>query len=146
MNTKIWLEELSFGPNFGNLHPIGSSRVWWYFLAHIFKINKVWIDFIKRFPRYSKVGINFIRLFLRKSSCVPVQISEFRFPLYAAFNYLYPFLIFSVHKFCVTDIFRKFSFFLLLKNIYRCLYLSRLFFKFHAPVTKVSIPFFPYWK
>ena len=100
MNTKIWLEELSFGPNFGNLHPIGSSRVWWYFLAHIFKIKKVWIDFIKRFPRYSKVGINFIRLFLRKSSCVPVQISEFRFPLYAAFNYLYPFSSFSVYKFC----------------------------------------------
>ena len=38
--------------------------------------------------------------------------------------------------------FEKVLFFLLIKNIYTCLYLSRLFLKFHPPVTKVSIPFF----
>ena len=38
---------------------------------------------------------------------------------------------------------KKFYFFLLIKNIYKCLYLSRLFMKFHPPVTNVSIPFFP---
>ena len=26
LNTKIWLEELSFGSNFGNLRAIGSNR------------------------------------------------------------------------------------------------------------------------
>ena len=37
---------------------------------------------------------------------------------------------------------KKFYFFLLIKNIYTYLYLSRLFLKFHPPVTKVSTPFF----
>ena len=52
-------------------------------------------------------------------------------------DYLYPFLSFSVHNFCArtdgrTDrhFSKKFYFFLLIKNIYTCLYLSRLFFKF----------------
>ena len=44
MNTKIWLEEVSFGFNFGNICAIWSTRVWWYFVVHIFKIKKVWID------------------------------------------------------------------------------------------------------
>ena len=41
MNTKIWLEKLSFGSNFGNLRAIGSNRVWCCFLAHSFKIKKL---------------------------------------------------------------------------------------------------------
>ena len=53
MNTEIWLEELSFGSNFGNLRAIGSNRFWCYFLVHSFKIKKFEFDFIKRFPRYS---------------------------------------------------------------------------------------------
>ena len=40
MNTKIWLEELSLGSNFGNLRAFGSNRVWCYFLVHTFKIKK----------------------------------------------------------------------------------------------------------
>ena len=78
MNTKIWLEELSFGSNFGNLRAIGSNRFWCYFLVHTFKIKKVWIDFIKRFP--SKVVKNFIRLYLRKPSCVRVEILAVSIP------------------------------------------------------------------
>ena len=106
MNTKIWLEELSFGSNFGNLRAFGSK--FWQFL----------------FPVYT---------FQTKIT---------------ALDYLYPFLSFSVHNFCArTDgrsdrhFSKKFSFFLLIKNIYTCLYLSRLFLKFHPILTKVSIPF-----
>ena len=106
--------------------------------------KKVWIDFIKRFPRYSKVAKNFIRLYLRKSSCVRVEILAVSIPSIhfsnkkTALDYLYPFLSFSVHNFYArtdgrTDrhFSKKFSFFFLIKNIYTCLYLSRLFFKFH---------------
>ena len=80
MNTKIRLEELSFGSNFGNLRAFGSNRFWCYFLVHTFKIKKVWIDFIKRFPRYSKVVKTFMRLSLRKPSCVRVEILAVSIP------------------------------------------------------------------
>ena len=40
MNTKIWLEGLSFGSNFGNLCAFGSNPVWCYFLVRTFKIKK----------------------------------------------------------------------------------------------------------
>ena len=77
MNTKLWLEELLFGYNFGNLRAIGSSRFWCYFLVHTFQIKKLWIDFTKRFPKYSKVVKNFIRLQLRKFLCVRIEIRCF---------------------------------------------------------------------
>ena len=128
MNTKIWVEELSFGSNFGNFRVIGFSRIWWYFLVHIF-------DFIKRFPRYSKVVKNFILFYLHKSSCDRIHFDSRYVPFKEKkTHYLYPFSSFSVHKFCGRPdkhFSKKFSFFLLIKNIYTCLYLPRLFFKFH---------------
>ena len=143
MNTKIWLEELSFGSNFGNLRAIGSNRVWCYLLVHTFKI--------KKFESISSNGSRDIAKSLKisfGSSFVSLRAfgskSQFRFPVYTfqtkqtALDYLYPFLSFSVHKFCArTDgrrdrhFSKKFSFFFLINNIYTCLYLSRLFFKFH---------------
>ena len=81
---------------------------------------------------------------------------QFRFPVYTfqtkktALDYLYPFLSFSVHNFCArtdgrTDrhFLKKFYFFLLIKNIYTCLYLSRLFFKFHPHSDQSYYTFFP---
>ena len=108
------------GFNFGNLRAIGSTRFWWYFLSHIFKIKNVYTFQTKK----------------------------------TALNYLYSLLSFSVHNFCArtdgrTDrhLSKKFYFFLLIKTIYTCLYLSRLFLKCHPPYdiffTKVSIP---YWE
>ena len=131
--TFIRLQLRKSGSGHGN-RAIGSNQVWCYFLVHTFKIKKVWIDFIKRFPRYSKVNL---RAFGSK-------FWQFRFAVYTfqtkktALDYFYPFLSFSVHNFCArtdgrTDrhFSKKFSFFFLIKNIYTCLYLSRLFFKFH---------------
>ena len=145
MNTKIWLEELSFGSNFGNLRAFGSNRVWCYFLVHTFKIKKVWIDFIKRFPIYSKVVKNFIRLWLRKSSCVWVEILAVSIPNIHLSNKKPHSIIFTRSWVLVYISFahgrtdgrterhfsKKFYYFLLIKNIYTCLCLSRLFFKFH---------------
>ena len=125
MNTKIWLEELSFGSNFGNLRGFGSNRFWCYFLVHTFKI--------KQFESISSNGSRDIAKSLKisfGSSFVNLRAFrskfwQFRFPVCTfqtkktALDYLYPFLSFSVH-----------NFFLLIKNIYTCLYLSRLFLKF----------------
>ena len=146
LNTNKWLEELSFGSNFGNLRAIGSNQFYCYFLVHLF-------------PRYSKVVKNFIRLQLRKSSCVRIEIFAVSIPSIhlsnkkATLNYLYRFLSFSVHNFCArtdglmdgrTDrhFLKKFYFFLLIKNIYT--YID-YFSNFTPILTKVSIPF-SIWK
>ena len=56
---------------------------------------------------------NFIRIYLRKSSCVRFEIAVLIPSIHlsnkkTAIVYLYPFLSFSVHKFCgPTDIFPK---------------------------------------
>ena len=113
LNTKIWLEELSFGSNFGNLRAIGSNRCWCYFLVHTFKIKK--FDSIssngsRDIAKSLKIsfGSSFVNLLAFGS-----KFWQFRFPVYTfqtkktALDYLYPFLSFSVHNF--TD--GQFSFF-----------------------------------
>ena len=76
---------------------------------------------------------------------------QFRFPVYTfqtkktALDSLYPFLSFSVHNFCTrTDrhFSKKFSFFFLIKNIYTCLYLFGLLFKFHPHSDQSEYTFF----
>ena len=142
MNTKIWLEELSFGSNFGNLRAIGSSRVWWYFLVHIFKIKKfesISSNSSRDIAKSLKIAFdsNFVSLCPFGS-----KFWQFRFP---AFDYLYPLLSFSVHNFCAWTAersdryFRKFSF-SSWSRIYICMYVHvyRLFLKFHPPVTNVG--------
>ena len=126
------------------LRKSSSNRVWCYFPVHTFKI--------KKFESISSNGSRDIAKSLKisfGSSFVSLRAFgskfwQFRFPVYTfqtkktALDYLYPFLSFSVHNFCArTDgrtnrhFSKKFSFFFLIKNIYTCLYLSRLFFKFH---------------
>ena len=143
MNTKIWLEELSLGSNFGNLRAIGSNRFWCYFLVHTFKI--------KKFESISSNGFRDIAKSLKisfGSSFVNLRAFEskfwqFRFPVYTFQTKNKPHSIIfiryvSVHNFCArtdgrTDrhFSKKFSCFLLIKNIYTCLYLSRVFLKFY---------------
>ena len=131
MNIQIWLEELSYGSNFGNLRAIGSNRVWYYFLVHTFKINR----FRQTFPESLKIwfGCSFVSLRAFGFRSFDSQYTPFK-QKKTALDYLYPFLSFSVHDFCGRadrHFLKKFYFFLLIKNIYTCLYLSRLFFKFH---------------
>ena len=124
------------------------SRVWWYFLVHIFKIKKVWIDF-KRFPRYSKVVQNFTRFYLRKSSC---------FFALCTFQTKRPHSIISTRSQVLvytnfsdgrtdgrTDIFRKSFLFSYSSKIYVHVYTYLDYFSnFTLILIKVSIPFFPY--
>ena len=137
MNTKIWLEELTFGSNFGNLRAFGSNRFWCYFLVHTFKIKKfesISSNGSRDTAKSLKISFGYSFVSLRAFG---LKFSQFRFRVHifqTALVYLYPFLSFSVHNFCArTDGYfsKKFSFFLLIKNIYICLYLSKLFFKFH---------------
>ena len=119
MNTKIWLEEDSFGFNFGNLRAIGSSRVWWYFLVHIFKIKIIESissngsrDIAKSFK--ISFGSNFVSVLV---AIISVSITSiYLLNKKTALDYLYPFFSFSVHNFCVlTDgqtFFEKVFFFL----------------------------------
>ena len=122
MNTKIWLEELSFGSNIGNLCAIGSNRFWCYFLVHTFKIKKVWSissNGSRDIAKSLKIsfGASFVSLRAFGS-----KFWQFRFPVYTfqtkktALDCLFPFLSFSVHNFCArtdgrtdgwTDIFWK---------------------------------------
>ena len=131
LNTKIWLGEVSFG--FGNLRAIGSTRVWWYFLVHIFKIKKFELissNVSRDIAKSLKISFGFsfvsFRAFWSKL--------QFRFQIYTfqtkqtALDYLYTFLSFSVHNFCArTDgrtgrhFLKKFYFCLVIKNIYTCL-------------------------
>ena len=136
------------------LRAIGTNRCWCYFLVHTFKIKKVWIHFIKRFPWYSQVFKNFIWLLLRKSSCVRVEILAVSIANIhlsnkkrSALDYLYPFLSFSVHKFCGrTYIFRKSFLSSHCSRIYIHVYTYLDYFTNFTPIlTKVSIPFF-LWK
>ena len=146
MSTKIWLEELSFGSNFGNLSAFGSNRVWCYFLVHTFKI--------KKFESISSNGSRDIAKSLKisfGSSFVNLRafgskFSQFRFPVYTfqtkknALDYLCPFLSFSVHNFCArTDgqtFFEKVFFFLADQEyIYMSIPIST--------ITQISPPFWP---
>ena len=86
-----------------------------------------------------------------------LTFSLFRFMVYTlltkkiALNYLYPFSSFRNQKFCrqidgrtVGRTFAKsFCFCYLVKNIYTCPYLSRLFLKFHPLMTKL-VYLFPF--
>ena len=157
MNTKIWLEELSFGSNFGNLRAIGSNRFWCYFLVHTFKI--------KKFESISSNGSRDIAKSLKisfGSSFVNLRAFgskfwQFRFPVYTfqtketALDCLYSFLSFSVHNFCArtdgrTDIFRKSFLFSCWSRIYIHVYTYLDYFSnFNPLLTKVSIPFL-LWK
>ena len=143
MNTTIWLEELSFGSNFGNLRAIGPNRVGCYFLVHNFKIKmfeSITSNGSRDMVKSLKILFSYSFVSLRAFGS---KFWQFRFPVYTfqtktALDYLYPFLSFTVHNFCartdgrtVRHFLKKFYFFLLIKNIYTCLYLSLLFFKFH---------------
>ena len=119
MSTKIWLEELSFGFNFGNLRAFGSNRVWSYFLVHTFKIRKsISSNGSRDIAKSLKIsfGSSFVNLrafWLKFAVSIPsIHLSNKK----TALDYLYPFLSFSVHNFCArtdgrstgrTDIFRK---------------------------------------
>ena len=139
MNTKIWLEELSFGPNFRNLRAIGCNRVWCYFLLHAFKIKKfesISSNGSRDIAKSLKISFGFSFVSLRAFGS---KFWQFRFRVYTfqtkktALYYLTRFWVF-VYITSRTDgqkFFGNFYFFLLIKNIYTCLYLSRLFFKFH---------------
>ena len=145
MNTKIWLEELSFGSNFGNLRAFGSNRFWYYFLAHTFKINSS--NGSRDIAKSLKIsfGSSFVNLRAFGS-----KFWQFRFPVYAfqtkktALDYLYPFLSFSVHNFCArsdgrTDgqtFFEKVFFFLADQEyIYMSIPIST--------ISQISPPFWP---
>ena len=120
------------------------SRVWRYFLVHILKIESISSNGSRDTCIAKSLKISFGSDFVRLRA-FGSKFWQFRFPVYnlqtkqTALDYLYPFLSFSVHNFAHgrtdgwTDIHfsKKFSFFFLIKNIYTCLYLSRLFFKFH---------------
>ena len=134
MNTKIWLEELSFGSNFENLRAIASNRCWCYFLVHTFKI--------KKFESISSNGSRNIAKWLKisfGSSSVSLRAFGSTF-WHSRHIYLYiPFkqkkprsIIFTRSWVWVYITFahgRTDSLFWKIKNIYTCLYLSRLFFK-----------------
>ena len=144
MSTKIWLEELSFSSNFGNLRAFGSNRFWCYFLVHTFKI--------KKFESISSNGSRDIAKSLKisfGSSFVNLRAFgskfwQFRFPVYTfqtkktALDYLFPFL--SVHNFCArTDgqtFFEKVFFFLADQEyIYMSIPISTIY--------QISPPFWP---
>ena len=101
MNTKIWLEELSFGSNFGSLRAIGSNGVLCYFLVHTFKVK---MNGSRDIAKSLKISFGSSFVSLRAFG------SQLRFPVYTfqtkknALDYLYPFLSFSVYNFCArTD-------------------------------------------
>ena len=139
MNTKKWLEELSFGSNFGNLRAIESKFWQFWFPVYIFQIKKPhsiifirsWVSvYITLFESISSNGSRDIAKSLKisfGSSFVSLRAFgskfwQFRFPVYT-FQ--------TMDGRTDRHFSKKFSFFLLIKNIYTCLYLSRLFLKFH---------------
>ena len=154
MSTKIWLEELSFGSNFGNLSAIGSNPLWCYFLVHTFQI--------KKFESISSNGSRDIAKSLKisfgssfVSLCVRVEIFAVSIPSIHLSNkktldYLYLFLSFSVHNFCArTDgqtLFEKVLFFPPAQEYIPISIIFSNFTPYAIFFTKVSIPFFPYWK
>ena len=148
MNTKIWLEELSFGSNFGHLRAIGSNRVWCYFILHVFKIKKfesISLNGSRDIAKSLKIsfGSNFKILAV---SIPSIHLSNKK----TALDYPYPFLSFSVHNFCArtdgrTDRhFLKNFLFSSCSRIYIHVYTYLDYFSNFTPIlTKISIPFFP---
>ena len=128
MTTKILLEELSFGSNFGILRAIGFNRVWCYFLVSIVKIKKHRIDSISWSLR---VSIVVLRAFGSKCR-FPVDTFQTKKPhsIISTRSWVLVYITFA-HGRTDRHFLKKFYFFLLIKNIYTCLYLSRLFLKFH---------------
>ena len=125
----------TFGSNFGNLLAIGFNRCWCYFLVHTFKI--------KKFESISSNGSRDIAKSL-KIRAFGSKFWQFRFPVYtfqtkphsiiSTRSWVLVYITFAHGRTDVrTDrrLSKKFSFFFLIKNIYTCLYLSRLFLKFH---------------
>ena len=142
MNTKIWLEELSFGSNFGNLRAFGSNRFWCYFLVHTFKIKKfesISSNGSRDIPKSLKIsfGSSFVNLrafgwkFLAVS-IASIHLSNKKKPhsIISTRSWVLVYITFA-HGRTDRHFSKKFSFFLLIRNIYTCLYLSRLFLKFH---------------
>ena len=105
----------------GNFRAFGSNRIWCYFLVHTFKI--------KKFESISSNGSRDIGKSLKisfDSQYTPCKQKK-------------PHSIISTRSWVLVYIrtdrqtfLKKFYFFLLIKNIYTCLYLSRLFLKFHT--------------
>ena len=143
MSTKIWLEELSFGSNFGNLRALGSIRVWCYFLVHTFKIKKfgsISSNGPREIAKSLKIsfGSSFVKL-RAFGSKFDSQYTPFK-QKKTALDYLYSFLSFSVNNFCArtdgrTDrhFLKKFYFFLMIKSIYMSIPIST--------ISQISPPF-----
>ena len=129
MSTKIWLEELSLGSNFGN-RAFGSNRIWCYFLVHTFKIKKpgaissIWSRNTEK-PIKIPFGTNFVSL--RAFGSI---FWQFRFPVY---SFQTKNSIISTRSWVLVHITfahgrtdrhfsKKYSFLLLIKNI--CIYMS----------------------
>ena len=153
MNTKIWLEELSFASKFGNFDEIESSRVKYYFLIHIFKIKKmississIWSRDTAKSLKIS-FGFNFVSLYTIGLILKPDAIIFIRSEVLVYTSFA------DRQTGGRTDrrtdgqtLGKSFYFCFLIENIYTSLYLSWLFLKFHPLVTKVSILFFHVWK
>ena len=146
MNTKIWLEELSFGSNFGSLRAFGSNRVWSFFLVHTFKIIKfesISSNGSQGIAKSLKISFGFSFVNLRAFGSKSIRSFDSQ---YTPFKQKKPHsIILARSQVWVYTNFaggqtggrtdrhfsKKFSFFLLIKKIYTCLYLFRLFFKLH---------------
>ena len=146
MNTKIWLEELSFGSNFRNLRAFGPNRVWCYFLVHTFKIKKfelISYNGSRDIAKSLKIsfGSSFVNL-----RALGSKFSQFRFPVYT-FQTKKRHSIISTRSFFSTRHFlRKYNFFSW-SRIYIPVYTYLDYFSNFTPIlTKVSKPFFSQWK
>ena len=124
MSTKIWLEELSFGSNFGNLCSIGSNRFWCYFLVHTFKIKSISSNGSRDITKLLKISFGSSFVSLRAFVLVYITFAHGRTD-------------------GRTDIFRKSFLFFSWSTIYIHVYTYLDYFSNFTPIlTKVIIPFF----
>ena len=149
MDSKILRILLSFGSNFGKLRAIWSNRVWCCILVYTFK----------KFESISSVGSRNIAKSLKISfGFIFVSLRSIGSKFWEC-NYFYPFWSFSVQKLLGRtdrqtdgrrDIFRKSFLFFSWSRIYIHVYTYLDYFSNFTPyyifLTKVRIPFFPYWK
>ena len=136
MNTNIWLEELLFSSNIGNLRAIGSNRVWCYILFHIFKtIESISSNSSRDIAKSLKISFWSSFVSLRAFGS---KFRQFRFPVYI-FQTKEPHSII----FTRSDIFWKSFIFSSWSRIYIHVYTYLDNFSNFTPIlTKVSIPFF----
>ena len=135
MSTKIRLEELSFGSNFGNIRVFGSNRFWCYFLVHTFKIKKfksISLNGSRDIAKSLKISFGSSFVNLRAFGSFDSQYTPFKqkkpHSIISTRSWVLVYITFA-HGRTDRHFSKKFYFYLLIKNI--CLYLSRLFFKFH---------------